>query len=88
MSLIKFELGITFRFSSGTVNYVHKDEFLGHDWWEMLPCAPNITLEDKKNANCTDMLIEKTKARIEGGGAVGLRKVLGEEEGNSTGYFY
>ena len=56
----------------------------------MLPCAPNITLEDSKaeKANCTDMLIEKTKARIEGGGAVGLRKVLGEEEGNSSGYFY
>ena len=65
----------------------------------MLPCAPNITLEDKekapnitlediKKANCTDMLIEKTKARIEGGGAVGLRKVLGEKEGNSSGYFY
>lgn len=30
----------------GTVNYIHKDDFLGQRWWMMLPCAPKVSIKE------------------------------------------
>ena len=69
-----------------TVNYVYQDEVLGQPWWAMLPCG-NASDEEIEKASCSEPIEdEEWKARRLDGGAVGLRKALGEKDVNSTGH--
>ena len=72
--------------SRGTVNYVYEDKVLGQSWWAMLPCG-NASKTEIKEAGCSSPIKEEIlRARKLDGGAVGLKKALGERTANSTGH--
>ena len=72
--------------SRGTVNYVYEDKVLGQSWWAMLPCG-NASEEEIETASCSKPIkYDEWRARRLDGGAVGLKKALGEKDVNSTGH--
>ena len=72
--------------SRGTVNYVYEDKVLGQSWWAMLPCG-NASEEEIERASCSKPIkYDEWRARRLDGGAVGLKKALGERNVKSSGH--